>query len=168
MAGFLGHQLSEAERATLARWQRSEQKVKFVRARILLLAEQTPSAAAVARTVGVHVQTVRDLARVFRAEGLAGLEPKPRPGRPRRFGEPAADTLITLLHEPPEQHGVADGRWTLERAAKVLATRLGVASVGRETVRQLLRRRRHTWQRTKAWIRSTDPQYAAKKNGATG
>ena len=163
MDGFLRQQLTDEERDTLQRWLRSEHKVRYLRARIVLMAETTPNAAVIARAIGVHVQTVRDLARTFRQEGLAGLEPKPRPGRPRKFGEEAADTLIELLHEPPEEHGGDDGRWTLETAATALAERLKVDSVGTETVRLLLKRRRHSWQRTKEWIESPDPAYASKK-----
>ncbi len=168
MSDILRRQLTDEERETLRSWQRSEHKVKFLRARIVLLAETNSNAAVVARAVGVHVQTVRDLARVFRSEGLAGLEPKPRPGRPRKFAEKAADALISLLHESPDRYGGDDGRWTLETAAKALARELGVGFVGTETVRCLLKRRRYSWQRAKEWIESPDPQYGFKKNGAIG
>ena len=167
MGSLLDRSLTEMEREQLAAWQRSDQRVKFVRARIVVLAETAPSAEAVARTVGVHVQTARDVVRTFRARGLAGLEPKPRPGLPRRFGEAATEALIALLHEPPAEHGGDDGRWTLEGAARALAPRLGVEAVSRETVRLLLHRRKYSWQRAKEWITSPDPQYARKKSGAT-
>ncbi len=168
MSGFLRQELTDDEREQLRRWQRGEDKVKFLRARIVLLAETTPNAAVIARAIGVHVQTVRDLARTFRTQGMAGLEPRPRTGRRCKFGDEAADALIALLHELPQEHEGDDGRWTVETAARALAKRLDVESVGRETVRQLLRRRRHSWQRAKEWLRSPDPRYAFKKSGVTG
>jgi transposase len=167
MGNLLDRSLTEREREQLAAWQRSDQRVRFGRARIMLLAEEAPSAEAAARAVGVHVQTARDVPRTFRASGLRGLEPRRRPGLPRRFGEAATEALIALLHEPPAEHGGDDGRWTLETAARALAPRLGVKAVSRETVRTLLRRRKHSWQRAKEWITSPDPRYAFKKSGAT-
>ena len=128
MGGCLGRELSAEERETVRAWQRSENRVKFNRARIVILAEHTANAAVIARAVGVHVQTVRDLARVFRQEGLAGLAPKPRPGRPRKLADAAGDRLVTLLHESPTEHGGDDGRWTLETAAQALAQELGLDS----------------------------------------
>lgn len=166
MSGVLDRSLTADERAQLGTWQRSGQRAQFVRARIVLLAETAPSAQAVARAVGVHVQTARDVLRTFRAVGLAGLAPRPRAGAPRRFGEEAAETLIALLHERPDAHGGDPGRWTLETAARALGARCGMP-VSRETVRRLLVRRRYSWQRAKEWITSPDPAYAFKKSGAT-
>lgn len=167
MVGLLGRPLSDAERCQLERWQRCEHKVKFIRARVILLCQSMSSAATVARAIGIHVQTVRDLVRTFHAKGLAGLEPKPRPGVPRRFAEAAEEALIALLHERPEAHGFDDGRWTLETAAQALARVLNVASVSTETVRRLLERRRYSWQRAKEWLDSPDPAYMFKKSGAS-
>jgi transposase len=167
MSGLLERELMPSERAQLGAWKRSGQRVRFVRARIVLLAETAPSAAAVARAVGVHVQTARDVLRTFRTIGLAGLEPKPRPGLPRRFGEAVTESLIDLLHERPDAHGGDAGRWTLETAAQALAARRGEPISG-ETVRRLLQRRRYSWQRAKEWIVSPDPAYAFKKSGGIG
>ncbi|WP_185095539.1 helix-turn-helix domain-containing protein [Streptomyces sp. CEV 2-1] len=38
----------------------------------------------IARTLGLHLDTVRRRRRRLAAEGLAALEDRPRPGRPRR------------------------------------------------------------------------------------
>jgi transposase len=167
MIGLLGRPLSDEERRQLESWRRSEQRVKSVRARVILLAEVTPNGVVVARAVGVHVQTVRDLVRTFRAKGLAGLQPRARTGRPRRFAKSAEQVLIEILHERPEKYGLDDARWTLETAAKALAKQLGVGSVSIETVRRLLRRSRYSWQRAKEWLESPDPEYARKKGGET-
>jgi transposase len=160
--GLLGRALSDAERRELERWQRSGDRVRYVRARVVVLAETAPSAAAVARALGLHPQTVRDLLHAVAAGGPAALVPKPRPGRPRTYGEGAADALVALLHEPPPGD---EGRWTLATAAAALAARLG-RPVSTEAVRRLLRRRRCSWQRAKEWVTSPDPRYAFKQSGA--
>ena len=165
MNGILGRLLADDERRKLESWRRSEDRIRYLRTRVVILAESSPSSASVARAIGVHVQTVRDLLRVFRAKGLSGLEPKPRTGMPRRFAEEAEELLMEIIHERPQKYGLPDERWTLEMAARALAQQLGVESVSTETVRRLLKRRKHSWQRAKQWIESPDPEYARKKGG---
>jgi transposase len=160
--GVLRRALTDAERAEVAAWRRSNDRVRHVRAGVVLLAETAPSAASVARGLGLHVQTVREMLRWSAAGGLAAIAPRPRPGRPRTFGERAADALVALLHEPPPGD---EGRWTLGSAAAALAARLG-RPVSTEAVRRLLRRRRCSWQRAKGWVSSPDPAYAFEQSGA--
>jgi transposase len=168
MNGLLERRLTDEERAVLASWQRSGRRARFVRARIVLLGEDNPNASAVARLVGVTPKTVRQVVSAFRHGGLPLAEPKVQRGPKVRFGETAAERLIAILHERPETYGFGDERWTLEMAARALAKELGVESVGRETVRLLLRRKHHSWLRAKEWLESPDPEYAFRKAGASG
>jgi predicted ArsR family transcriptional regulator len=55
------------------------------RARIVLLAADGLPVRQIAPTVGVDRNVVRTWLDRFRAEGLAGLTDRPRPGRPRAF-----------------------------------------------------------------------------------
>jgi transposase len=158
--GVLGRVLTGEERERVAAWGRSGRRTLYLRRRVLALAEAAPSAAGVARALGLHPQTVRDLLHAFAAGGLAGVAPRPRPGRPRTYGDRAAEALLALLHEPPP---AGAGRWTQASAAAALAERLG-HPVSAEAVRRRLHRRRWAWQRAKEWVRSPDPAYAAKKN----
>jgi transposase len=167
MATLLHGPLSDEERAALVSWQRSPKRVPFLRARTILLAEHEGSATDVARALGLHAQTVRETLRRFEAGGLAAIEAKPHPGRPRVFGDSEADVLIELLHDRPVAHGGPDERWTLATVARALAQELDVPRVGLCTVRRLLKRRRFSWQRAKEWLKSPDPRYAFKKSGVT-
>lgn len=167
MAGLLRRPLTDEERALLRTWQDCGRTPLYIRARIMHLAEHTANAAAIARALGIHVQTVRKTLRRFHVAGLEGIALKPRPGRVRVFGDKAADTLIEILHRSPAEYGGDDGRWTLEQAALALARELGVESVSTETVRLLLKRCHHSWQRAKEWISSPDPAYARKKSGVS-
>lgn len=165
MGGLLPRPLTDEERGQLSIWQHAGRTALYVRARILLLAESEPSATAIARVLGLHVQTVREALRRFGTAGLSAVAPRPQPGRPRRFDEEAADVLIALLHDSPAPYGGDEGRWTLQDAATALAQHLDVDTISRETIRRLLKQRRHSWQRAKEWITSPDPQYAFKKSG---
>lgn len=167
MSGLLRRSLTDEERTELLAWQRSNRTATYIRARTLLLAESASCATSIAEALGIHVQTVRETLRRFARDGLPGVRPRPRPGRPRLFDELAANALIALLHERPSDHGQDDARWTLGTIACVLARELRVDAVSIETVRDLLKRSRHSWQRAKEWIESPDPRYAFKKSGVT-
>ncbi len=159
--------LTAEERAELQQWTRSGKTACYQRARtILLAADAGASGTAIARNLGLHPNTTRRWLHTFEAGGLAALAPKPKGGRDRRFDDAVADALIALLHEPPETHGCTTSRWTLQEAADVLTREGHVEQISHETVRQLLRRRRVSWQRAKEWLTSPDPQYAFKKDGA--
>lgn len=165
MPGLLDRSLTEEERALLATWQRSPNRVSYLRARVVLLAEQAGTATEIAGALGLHVQTVRDILRRFQMCGLKAIEPKPRPGRPLVFDDKAAAALMGLVREWPTVRGGEDDRWTLATAARALARELEVPSVSSGTVRRLLKRRRCSWQRAKEWLKSPDPRYAFKKTG---
>lgn len=167
MGGLLRRSLTDEERVELLAWQHSKRTSTYVRARTLLLAESAPSATAIAQALGIHVQTVRGALRRFADEGLPGTKPKPGPGRPRVFDEMAGSALVALLHERPSEHGEDDARWTLGTIACALARELKADTVSVETIRRLLKRSRHSWQRAKEWIESPDPRYAFKKSGVT-
>jgi transposase len=55
------------------------------RARIVLLVADGLPLDQVARQIGVRPNVVRTWADRYRAAGLAGLQDRPRPGRPRTF-----------------------------------------------------------------------------------
>ena len=79
--------LTEDGRAELARLRRSPSVAAGLaqRARIVLLAADGVPLEQIARQIGVDRNVVRRWVDRYRAEGLAGLRDRPRPGRPRAF-----------------------------------------------------------------------------------
>ena len=79
--------LTDPERATLEQWQRSPTLASGLvrRGRIILLLADGGSVSETARRVGVERWIVRQWARRFQAERLAGLTDRPRAGRPPAF-----------------------------------------------------------------------------------
>jgi hypothetical protein len=79
--------LAAETRATLAQWVRSPTRSAGLvqRARIVLLAAEAQPLRRIAEQVGVDRNVVRRWVDRFRAQGLAGLADRPRPGRPRTF-----------------------------------------------------------------------------------
>jgi transposase len=121
----------EDQRAVLLRLARSRTAPlrKVQRARAALAAAEGASNAATARELGVHVSTVRRWRKRFHSEGLAALDDRPRPGRPRRYGPTVRLAVVaTVTSDRP-----ATGRqWTHKSIAAAL-TRYGISpsQVGR-------------------------------------
>lgn len=63
----------------------------------------------------------------------------------------------------PTKLGQPFTRWSIRKPAAYLATTAGVAiQISREALRCLFARRGITFQRTKTWIESTDPEWDAQ------
>ena len=79
--------LAPETRATLVQWVRSPSRSAGLvrRAQIVLLAAEGQPLRRMAQQVGVDRNVVRTWLDRLRAQGLAGLQDRPRPGRPRTF-----------------------------------------------------------------------------------
>jgi hypothetical protein len=89
-----------------------------IRAQIILSAADGRSNAAIAAEVDVHVDTVRKWRRRFCAEGLAGLNDRPRSGRPPRFTAVQVAEVKALACEPPATRQVPLARWSWPRPGR--------------------------------------------------
>jgi transposase len=109
---------------TLGQWSRSSgiRASLAERAKILLLAAEGVSNAAIARRVGCSRPTVILWRRRYAQQGLDGLDDQPRPGRPQTVrADRRAEILAATLSPPPEHLGVT--RWS----SRLLADQLGVS-----------------------------------------
>jgi hypothetical protein len=80
-------ELTAEVRTTLVQWTRRSTLAAGLarRARIVLLAAEGVPLRHIAIQVGVDRHVVRTWLDRFRAQGLAGVRDRPRPGRPRTF-----------------------------------------------------------------------------------
>lgn len=129
--------LTEAERDELERWQRSTTAPAGIvrRARIILLAAAGMPLRIIAPTVGVERRTVRDWLDRFRTDRLAGLQDRPRAGRPRTFSPVTAEVASWRVAElfPPRFEVRQIGG-----AVQVESAHLGLARPGRAQNHPLL------------------------------
>jgi transposase len=151
--------LTPAERETLLAWTRaSSLKAGLAqRARIVLLADEGVGTNEIVHRVGVSKPTVIAWKKRFAAEGIAGLDDRPKPGRPPVI-DPVAIVLATL--EPPPQ-GLGVTHWS----SRLLAKQLGVSDFTIST----------TWKkwglqpwRVQTFKFSTDPELEAKIRDVVG
>ncbi len=102
--------MSSADRAELERRVRSQtgSARDARRARIVLLADEGRSAAEIAELVGCSVNTVGSWRAAYVVGGLAGLEDRPRSGRPPRVvdADKQREVLWHTLLRPPQDLGV--------------------------------------------------------------
>jgi transposase len=145
----------------LARQPTAEHR-RVIRARIVLLAAAGWTNAAIARRLGLAVNTAGKWRKRFFAEGLEGLRDRKRPGRPRIFPAAVVTACKAIACELPVTRGVPLGRWSLaELRTELLATGL-VDDVSTTTLwRWLDEDPIKPWQH-RSWIFPRDPDFAAK------
>jgi hypothetical protein len=133
-----------------------------VRARIVLLAADRWSNAAIAGQVGVCVDTVRTWRGRFAAQGLAGLVDRARCGRPARFSPVQVAQVKALACQLPATVGAPLARWSCpelarEAVAQNIAEQVSVATVRRWLAREAIK----PWQ-YRSWLFPRDPDFAVK------
>ena len=93
--------------------------------------------------------------------GRAALDPQWAGGRLRLISDGDIEVIVTAARTRPEQPVRPFTRWSLRKLAACLAEGPGVCT-GRERLRQVLHARGISFQRTRTWKESCDPDRDAK------
>jgi transposase len=113
--------------------------------------------------VAADEDTVRGVIHAFNAIGLACLDPRWTGGRPRRISNEDIAFIVMTATTRPKKLGRPFTRWSIRKLANYLATDAERRiTLGRERLRQLLLTQGITFQRTRTWKESTDPDKDAK------
>ena len=97
----------------------------------------------------------------FNDIGFAALDPKWSGGRPRVISEQVRRQACLRARCCPRDLGLAFSTWSLAKLTEYLADG-GIASMSRESLRQILRAGGVRWLATKTWKASADPDFLAK------
>ena len=135
--------------------------VRVRRAMIIMASSSGTQVAAIARLVAADEDTVRDVIHLFNDRGLAALDPQWAGGRPRLISDEAITVIVAAATTRPEKLGQPFTRWSLRKLAAYLAGGPGIW-IGRERLRQILHARGISFQRTRTWKESPDPDRDAK------
>lgn len=157
--------LTQPEGRTLQRIVRrgSTNTVRYRRAMIILASSSGNTAPAIARLVQADQDTVREVIHRFNDIGLDCLDPNWAGGRPRLLTPDDEDFIVQTATTRPTTLGRPFTRWSIRKLAQHLATATDrPVRIGRETLRLLLHRHRITFQRTRTWKDSPDPEADAK------
>jgi transposase len=155
----VGVQVPPRDRAELSRWIRSSSMPAGLaqRARIVLLAADGVGTNEIVARVGVSKPTVIAWKKRYAAQGLGGLDDRPKPGRPRTVDE--LGIVQATLEPPPERLGVT--HWS----TRLLADQLGVSNY---TIAKVWQRWGLQPWRAETFKFSTDPELAAKIRDVVG
>ncbi|GAB2754997.1 IS630 family transposase [Kitasatospora kifunensis] len=141
----------------------SASSVRYRRAMMLLASAGGNRVPVIAQLVAADEDTVRDVIHRFNEIGLACLDPRWAGGRPRQLSPDDEDFVVQMATARPATLGQPFTRWSIRKLLAYLRRVHGrVIRIGREALRCLLARRGVTFQRTKTWKESTDPEYDAK------
>ena len=147
------------DRAELVRWTRSPSLRAGLaqRARIVLLADDGLGTNEIVSRVGVSKPTVIAWKKRYAAGGIAGLEDRPKPGRPAQVDEVAV--VLATLEPPPASLGVT--HWS----SRLLGEQLGISNVW---IAAIWRKWGLQPWRRESFKFSTDPQLEAKVRDVVG
>jgi transposase len=117
----------------------------------------------IARLVQADEDSVRAVIHRFNESGLASLDPRWAGGRPRLISSDDEAFIVATATTRPEVLGQPFTRWSLRKLAQYLGGNPQRAvTIGRESLRMLLARHEISFQRTKTWKESTDPDRDTK------
>lgn len=141
----------------------STSSVRLRRSMMLLASASGNRVPAIAQLVQADEDTVRDVIHRFNEIGLACLDPRWAGGRPRLLSPDDEDFVVQTATARPTKLGQPFTRWSIRKLAAYLRRVHGrVIQIGREALRCLLARRGITFQHTKTWKESPDPERDAK------
>jgi len=137
--------------------------VRFRRAMIVLASAGGNTVPVIARLVQADEDTVREVIHRFNEIGMKSLDPRWAGGRPRLLTPDEENLVVATATTRPRKLGRPFTRWSIRKLADHLAKVPGRRiRIGREALRELLKRRSVTFQRTKTWKETTDPDRDAK------
>jgi len=136
-------------------------EVKRERALICWASATRMSAQQIAALVDSDQTHVRKVIHAFNERGFGSLDPEPRGGRPRRITDEQRAQIITVAGARPDTLGVPATRWSLVRLARYLAEQQ-IVEVSPAHLGRILKAAGLSFQRTRTWKASPDPDYEAK------
>lgn len=146
--------------------------IRYRRGLIILASSSGTPVPAIARLVAADPDTVRDVIHGFNAHGLAVLEPHWGPGRPRRISDEDIAFVVAVALTRPKRLRLPFTHWSIRKLAAYVSGQYGqhdpalvparLVRIGRERVRRILHENGISFQRTRTWKESTDPDKDAK------
>jgi transposase len=160
--------LTEAERMAIEKLahSRTAPARQVERARIVRQASQGQMAPAIAAALRLTAETVRAWIKRFNTRGVAGLEDRPRAGRPPTYAPEQVATVIATALTDPKTLDLPFASWTLDRLAAYLNEQKGIA-LKRSRIDEILVDEGLRWRKHETWFgERVDPAFAEKRGGS--
>jgi transposase len=160
--------LTYAESSTLSSWlKRAKNATKMRRGQIIAFSAQGMRVQEIAVRLRMHEEYIRELIRRFNDDGFDAIKPRRRSGRPQVLTEEERSVIVEIATAPPQAFGRPFNQWSLRKLQKFLVhdTQM-ITPVSHTTIRSVLKKAKVSYQRTRTWKRSNDPDFDAKKNAS--
>jgi len=115
----------------------------------------------IAALVGTDESHVRKVIHAFNERGFGSLDPELRGGRPRRITAEQRARIVAVAGARPDTLGVPATRWSLKRLARYLREQQ-IVEVSAAHLGRILADAGLSFQRTRTWKASPDPDYEAR------
>lgn len=143
------------------------------RCQVILCSAQGMTVQEVAKLTLLSEYHIRELIRAFNDRGLEAMRPR-KPGKPHpKFTEEEKASVAEFAQIPPRVLGYPFNSWSLSKLKDAIEERKvigGNKTISDECIRLILEGRGISYQRTKTWKESKDPEFDIKKEdrGAEG
>lgn len=138
------------------------------RYRIVALVADGMSANAAAKAVGCTDVKGQHWVHRFNESGFSTFEKQPNhPGRPIIIDGQQVRALIRVALSRPEDLGLPFTHWSVAKLAVYCRKEGLIPPITDEWVRRLLRREGLSYQHTKTWKQSPDPEFEVKKTASS-
>lgn len=161
-------ELTEQERTQIERLasSRTAPARAVERAQIVRLAAAGKAAPEIGQRLGLNPQTARDWIVRFNAEGLPGLDDRPRSGKPPTYTPEQTGEVVACALSDPQALGLPFACWTLDRLAAYLSESKGV-TIKRSRISELLVAEGLRWRQQETWFgQKADPEFAQKRGAS--
>jgi len=143
---------------------RSKDPVEMRRAAVVLQSAQGSKVPEIARSHFYSEKHVRTIIKRFNEEGFSSLRSNYGGGRPPKFDEETRLDIVDTAMSRPQDLGLPFTQWSLTKLRAYLIKEKVVDSISIERLRQILKEEGFSYQRSKTWKESNDPDFEAKKN----
>jgi transposase len=144
-----------------------EHRCTRIRAMILLASATEMAAPQIAALYLTDAEHVRKVIHDFNDRGFGALDPDYRGGRPKKTTPEQRDEIVSVARARPDSQGVALTRWSIDKLTRHLAEQQ-IAQLSPTTVRALLDEAGLSFQRTRSWKWSPDPEFKQKAERVLG
>lgn len=129
---------------------------------VIKLGWSVPKTAAFLRTT---VKTVEKWCERFCAEGIAGLEDRPRSGRPPVFTVQQRCEVLAVACDEPARYGYFwQATWTLDTLTQAVNTTVSGLRMSRASIWRTLKNNALKPHRVRMWLHSPDPKFRERVN----
>ena len=133
------------------------------RAKLICLLAEGAGVAVVAKRLGLGADVVRQWLKRFNADGLAGLQDRPRAGRPATYTPEQVGVVVEVALTSPEALELPFASWTLDRLAAYLQEQRDIP-IKRTRIDEILVAAGLRWRSQETWFgERVDPAFAEKR-----